>query len=519
MSSQHSVYLAVPGKQVCWGTVLGVVQSTQQHVAKPFNGGFGFSGTEDFNILWTDAHNLYESGDITHFAMLHGDITPDPSQHWLDILLEEMDARNAALVSAVSPIKDPRGLSSSGIADLDDPWKPYRRFTMREIHHRLPETFDNRMAGYPDRPLLHNTGLWVCDLRRPEFRQSVAGKLDLYFEFPTQATRGQDGKWRHQRESEDWAFSRALWLRGVRDTYITRRVRLTHHGKMDFTNGGDWGTFGDGDDDTADKWRADEAAKPLHTLQVICFELGKDCNLGTTHAACPNRNPERFALLDASRELDDDAIVAAASEAYNRLGFTGLVAWHYYNEPLLQADRMFSLMARITLASPGARFLLWTNGTKIPEDCERFRQFEQIFVSEYTTESRRGYDRLAAKGISARVIENAQFDDRLVGPAPPYLSEPCLRPFVELIFDAYGNAHLCCYDWRGEGTIGNLHAAGIAPIAIKWREMLPNIAGREMGSDAPAVCQACGHRWQKYQTHDEAIVQRARQYRAELMKD
>lgn len=464
-------------------------------------------------MLWTEAHNAYERGEVTHFAMLHGDITPDQNTYWLDVLLEELDTRNASLVSVVSPIKDNRGLTSTGIADLNDPWRPYRRFTLREVLSRLPATFNAEMAGYPDRPLLHNTGLWCCDLRREVFRRSINNELDLYFKFPTRAVRGTDGAWAHQRESEDWLFSRELWCRGIRDTYVTSRVRLTHHGKMDFATFQAWGQFEDGDENTADKWRTEVEQRSLYPLQMLEFELGSECNLGKAHDACPNMHPERYSLLDTSRELDDDTIVRTAAEAYNRLGFTGLVGWIYYNEPLLQADRMFGLMERIKAEAPAARFILWTNGMLIPEDCDRFSSFEQIVVSEYNSQSRRGFDRLTAKGITARIIENAALDNRLVSLAVHDESQPCLRPFVELIIDNYGNTHLCCYDWKGEGTLGNVHTTDFADIAVKWREKLPTIAGCKMADEAPAVCRGCGHRWDKYQVHDNAIVGRAKRLR------
>jgi len=513
----HKVYLAVPGVNYCWGTVTGVVKSTKQHVAYPHHGGFGFSGVEDFNILWSDAHNEYERGNVTHFAMLHGDITPDPAQHWLDILLEEMDARQASLVSAVSPIKDNRGLSSTGIADINDPWRPWRRFTMREIHELLPETFDAAAAGYPNRPLLHNTGLWACDLRRPEFHKAnEAGELDLYFGFPTRAIRGDDGAWQHQRESEDWLFSRDLFTRGILDTYVTRRIRLTHHGKMDFTNGPGWGNFVDGDDNTADKWRVELDKKPLRMLQFIDWELGDACNLHTQHPECPNRHPDRYASLESAEEVYDLEIVHSSAEAYNLLGFTGFIGWHYYNEPLLYARRMFRLMRIIKVQAPAARFILWTNGTLIPEECDDYRLFSQIVISGYGAESKRGRDRLTAKGIKSRYLDDPQFDTRLLRLEPQNPASPCLRPFLELVFDAYGNSHLCCYDWQGKATLGSIHKLQIGEIARRWREAIEHISGKEMTADAPAFCRGCGHRWDKYQSHDEGITERARRWRKAL---
>lgn len=513
MAEQHRIFLAVPGPQICWGTLTGVVHSTRKHIAYPHNGGIGFSGVEDFNILWAEAINDYERGEITHFAMLHGDITPSMDAPWLDVLLEEMDARGAALVSAVSPIKDSRGVTSSGIADLDDPWRPWRRFTIREILQHFPETFSAADLGYPDRPLLHNTGLWVCDLRRPEFRRTRANELDLYFRFPTRAVRGEQG-FIHQRESEDWAFSVDLWLRGIRDTYITRRIKLTHHGRADFVNHAPWGDFLEGDENTADKWRAEREKLPLYPLQLLNFELHPECNLGECHAwRCPNRSPERWASGVRQSPMTDDLIIAAAVAAYRQCGFNGLVGWAYYNEPLIQEGRMFALMDAIRARVPEARFILWTNGTLIPEMCWRYGQFSQIMVSNYGEESARGIARLKTAGIECFELP-ADLDDRLEKRDPPdNAQEPCLRPFVELAFDAYGSAHLCCYDWRGEFLLGNLHQQSFQTIAEAWRTAARKIAGETMADDAPEVCRRCARRWSRHQQHDAAIVARARRLR------
>ncbi len=517
---QHKVYLAVPGNQICWGTVTGVVNSTIDHTVTPCNGGMGFSGQEDFNILWADAHNLFNEGKITHFAMMHGDITPDPTQRWVDILLEEMDKYGASLVSSVSPIKDGRGLTSSGIADLDDQWLPWKRFTMKEIH-ALPETFNHIDAGYPDRPLLHNTALWLCDLRKPCFQKlTERNELDLYFDFPTRAVRGTSGKLEHQRESEDWRFSADLWRRGIKDTYITRKTRLTHHGKMDFPNHKVWGTYENGDEATSHKWRAKPSEvkedKPLALVQIIDFELGEKCNLGHVHDECPNLHPERFSLLNTDKLLDDETIINAAVTAYEKLGFTGLIGFHYYNEPLLKAERLFRIAATIKGKVPQARFLLWSNGMLIPENVDQYYIFDQIVISGYNAESARGRDRLAAAGIKCSYVKNAQLDDRLQTLEVKDKSASCKRPFLEMIFDAYGNTHLCCYDWRGEGTTGNLQTESIESLAAKWYQVLPKIAGETMAADAPKVCLNCSQRWSDFQVHDHEIVERAKNWRKQL---
>lgn len=251
---------------------------------------------------------------------------------------------------------------------------------------------------------------------------------------------------------------------------------------------------------------------PLSVVQILEFELGSGCNLGDVHTLCPNRHCERYASLNMRWELDDTTIVSCAEQAYNALHFTGFIGWIYYNEPLLQADRMFRLMDEVRQAAPQARFMLWTNGTLIPEDCERFRKFEQILVSVYNEHSRRGVRHLRARHIHCGALENPQLDNRLQSQMQIDLSQPCLRPFVEFILDNHGNHHMCCYDWRGLASQGNVFEIGFAELVNRWQQRLPEIVGEEMTAEAPAACLACGHRWSRIQCHDRDIVARAKHF-------
>lgn len=244
---------------------------------------------DNFNALLVSAINAYEAGGITHAAQIHGDIEPEmtagiladgtlsgeqmESPHWLDILLEEMDATGAALVSAAVPIKDHRGLLSCGLGNPVDPWSPFRRLTMHELAE-LPDTFDAADIAvvhghgrdyYDGHPLLHNNGLWVADLRNPVFhRRDANGDLVSYFNFPKKVSR-DNGKWKVYGESEDWWMSRHLHVPGVK-TCITKKVRLIHKdGGTPYPNYGVWGTF-QHDEHTATKWRAREEAEAAERL-------------------------------------------------------------------------------------------------------------------------------------------------------------------------------------------------------------------------------------------------------------
>lgn len=244
-----NVLLGVPGASLCFGSAQGLLTATLgRHGVQILNSG---NSWDNFNVLWAAALNAFEQGSATHFAMLHTDVIPQAG--WLDTLLEELDDRKADLCSAVIPIKDSRGATTTGIGDPRDSWTPFRRFTVREMLS-MPETFSASEVGYDGWPLLHTSGLWVADLSRDVFRQTGPdGSLYAIFEFQRRIARRDDGKWEVACESEDWYFSRRLWELGA-NTIVTRKVSLRHKGAVEYANDEPWGSFENGDEATRHKW-------------------------------------------------------------------------------------------------------------------------------------------------------------------------------------------------------------------------------------------------------------------------
>jgi len=255
----------------------------------------------------------------------------------------------------------------------------------------------------------------------------------------------------------------------------------------------------------------------LDVVQLLQFELGTACNLGGLHDLCPNRHRDRYVELDCRRQLDDETILSLAKQAYGALGFAGLVGWAYYNEPLLQRERMFALMDRIRRDVPQSRFLLWTNATLLPEDLRPFAAFERIMVSHYD-EARPDDDRLdrLIRTAPVTVMKHQILDDRLDRKHPGAVPNFCLRPFVEFVVDGFGNVHLCCFDWRGEVCPGNVFREPFADIVERWRGWVQAMAIMPISDDAPAACKRCGYKQWSYQNHDLPSILRAEAWRREL---
>ncbi len=194
--------------------------------------------TQCFNTLLAEALNARETDGVTHFAMLHNDVIP--GRFWLDMLFEEMQSGGYDMVSTVVPIKNHKGLTSTGIDTPGNPWS-VRRLTMSEVYD-LPETFTAQDIPFraDESQLLCNTGCWLMRLDQPwvdglHFRQQdrIAWSLS-------------EQKYAAQSISEDWDFSRQLVGRGCRIA-ATRRVPIQHE-RPEFHNKSAWG-----------EWTSDEA--------------------------------------------------------------------------------------------------------------------------------------------------------------------------------------------------------------------------------------------------------------------
>jgi len=189
---------------------------------------------ENFNAHLCSAMNLREDKGVTHFAMLHGDIAPQSG--WLDILLDEMHASKADIISAIVPIKGVDGWSSTAIGERLPNGRPkHRKLTMHDVF-QLPETFGIEDTPWPEKALLINTGCMLFDISAPwvvDFLRAGGFGFDTWIE-------ERDGLFLSAAFSEDWRMS--LWAaeNGVR-CVATRKVELSHWGMMAYSNTAPWG--------------------------------------------------------------------------------------------------------------------------------------------------------------------------------------------------------------------------------------------------------------------------------------
>jgi len=185
--------------------------------------------TKNFNDMYCSALNARKDG-ITHFCMLHSDIIPE--SFWLDKMLEIMEKYQADMLSAIVPIKDNSGFTSTALDELPYEGAPdhrVRRLTMKEVYTKFPSTFTHER-------ILLNTGLMLINIQNKIFEQ-------CWFNFYDRIERDEEtGEFYPISMPEDWLFSRQARMAGAK-LFATREVKLIHRGQQGFSNAFAWGKF------------------------------------------------------------------------------------------------------------------------------------------------------------------------------------------------------------------------------------------------------------------------------------
>lgn len=179
--------------------------------------------TKCFNQLLCSALDLRDEGKVTHMAMAHSDIIAEP--FWLETLWGEMWLHAADLVSAVVPIKDQEGRTSTAIGLESDRWAVPTCIYSKD-RSRLPDTFGPEACCDEGEVLLVNTGLFLADLRRPWWD-------DFAFTFTDRIVKRADGKREAECRSEDWEMSHHLAQHGAR-VMATWKIGLEHVGSYSY---------------------------------------------------------------------------------------------------------------------------------------------------------------------------------------------------------------------------------------------------------------------------------------------
>lgn len=243
--------------------------------------------------------------------------------------------------------------------------------------------------------------------------------------------------------------------------------------------------------------------------QYLIFEIGNTCNLSSDHARCPITLPDRYGTLEKLAPLTDAIILESCNTSYKELGFKGLVGWHYYNEPLIDRDRILFLSTEIKKQNEQAKFILWTNGTHLNNDVRGLSIFNQIVISNYENLDLNWLHSLLPD--TSIVIFKPSLDIRASCPKSTKATK-CLIPFKELIIDYWGNGHICCFDFRGKTQLGNIWKDGFHKIVSTFLTIRDQLSQEILPENTPSYCKQCGMKQPKLQILVPSIAVTIRDY-------
>ena len=249
----------------------------------------------------------------------------------------------------------------------------------------------------------------------------------------------------------------------------------------------------------------------MNLTQIVNFELAPNCPHAAKHPFCPSGQRDTSKMVG----MNDGTIVQTAVQLYTSHGFTGLIGWHYYNEPMRSQERMIELMKRIYTQVPMARFWLWSNliehvaDTQIP-----YQWFEGITLSAYDEHPKNSTWLAKDRLKRFRIFIHAQEDDGRSAERPAK-SGPCARQFLEMDIDYSGDVRMCCHDWKGASCIGNIVDDKLDAVIAKWQETRVNCL---RGKDMPDCCGKCGTRY-GVNTAEPEITKRIQEYVKEITNE
>lgn len=200
------------------------------------------------NSLWCDALNARAKDNLKWFVLLHADIAPE--MWFIDKMIDIAETHDADVLSAVVPIKDHSGVTSTAISGPDD-FRRLTRLTQKQINHPAwPATFDIHMAKKAfehlpheycipalglrdDNRLLVNTGCMLARLDR-------LWCSEAHFTINDRIEQAIGGNYYWQVEPEDWFFSRRVAELGGK-VFATREIVLEHFGTINYLSNKAWG--------------------------------------------------------------------------------------------------------------------------------------------------------------------------------------------------------------------------------------------------------------------------------------
>jgi Radical SAM superfamily. len=252
-------------------------------------------------------------------------------------------------------------------------------------------------------------------------------------------------------------------------------------------------------------------------FERLQIESQSNCNRACWF--CPRTYDRSGKYLDPAgksvlRQMPTEKILSLLDEAQG-LGFSGMVGFHHYSEPLLDPRNI--TLAREAIRRGMAPYL-HTNGDVLRRSdalCDEVRQVYALIVvglydyrsnDELREEQEFWRGRLAGARLEfspigladGRTTESIGVpralvppDRRMTLPDLTFRNAPCHRPLIRMLVQYDGTVCLCCEDTTGAFDLGNVHRQTLGEVWYSERHtgiIHDLVAGRR---DRYGLCRSC----------------------------
>lgn len=192
---------------------------------------------------------------------------------------------------------------------------------------------------------------------------------------------------------------------------------------------------------------------PLYNTSRVSIELSNLCNYAVFHKKCP-------VSLEKGHKILPSKCVYHVIDTLEKFGFSGRIAFHTYNEPMID-PRLFTFIEYARRHCSQSDIYISTNGYYLNQTLAEEMTaagVTSIHVSAYTPKD---FERLSAIDIKIPFnVEKMVLMNEVqeIYQAPEInLSSACSAPLGEIIVTRDGDISLCCRDWQRRYKFGSLH--------------------------------------------------------------
>ncbi len=184
-------------------------------------------------------------------------------------------------------------------------------------------------------------------------------------------------------------------------------------------------------------------------IKFVEIEVNSHCNRKCHY--CP---VSVLSLPDVPLYMSN-AVFSKIIDELIQVKFSGVLSYHFYNEPLLRDD-LEELIVRVTNTLPDAFQVLYTNGDKLSN--RRYESLCNAGIKHFivTRHAQRPIDSRARQTVlypeELQIVNRGGIMSKLDKP----LTVPCYSPHERLIVTVTGDVLLCCNDAKRSQVMGNI---------------------------------------------------------------